>query len=249
MNESVHEEDYRGYRIKIYSDDSPESPRGWDNVGTMVCWHKRYALGDKQPSCSPTEWKAALAAEFDPGVTARIERMSDKAWDRRERLISQGHDSSSRMVKEARAEAESECDLMIERVLDKHVVMLPLYLYDHSGITMSTGRFSCPWDSGQVGWIYVTKETIRKEMMRPQPLKKGQKHPDYKLIKHVTKKDIAHAEEHLRNEVKTYDQYLTGDVYGFVIEDMDGEGDSCWGFFGMDDCIESAKMEVDAYIK
>lgn len=245
----VHEQLYRGYKIKIYSEDNPEDPRDWDNVGTMVCWNSRYTLGDEQPKCSPTEWKAALASEFDPGITARIERMSDKAWDRREQLISQGYDSSSRMVKEARAEAESECDLMIERVLDKHVVILPLYLLDHSGITMRTGRFSCPWDSGQVGFIYCTKETIRKELSRPQPLKRGQERQGYKTIKHVTKKDLAHAEECLRREVKTYDQYLTGDVYGFVIEEMDGEGDNCWGFFGMDDCLSEAKMEVDAYIK
>ncbi|MFA5375934.1 MAG: hypothetical protein WC455_09345 [Dehalococcoidia bacterium] len=250
MDHPAHEETYRGHRIKVFQDESPESPRDWDNVGTMVCWHRNYKLGDEQPKCSPTEWKAALAAEFDPGITARIERMSDKAWDRREQLISQGYDSGSRMVKEARAEAESKCDSMIESVLDKHIVILPLYLYDHSGITMSTGRFSCPWDSGQVGFIYCTKETIRKELSRPQPLKKGQERQDYKPIKNVTKKDLAHAEEYLRREVKTYDQYLTGDVYGFVIEGLDDEeGNSCWGFFGMDDCIESAKLEVDANIK
>ena len=36
------------------------------------------------------------------------------------------------------------------------MVILPLYLYDHSGITMNTCGFSCPWDSGQVGWIYAS---------------------------------------------------------------------------------------------
>ena len=30
-------------------------------------------------------------------------------------------------------------------------IYLPLYLYDHSGITMNTTGFSCQWDSGQVG--------------------------------------------------------------------------------------------------
>ena len=45
----------------------------------------------------------------------------------------------------------------------KDVVILPLYLYDHSGITINTTGFSCRWDSGQVGFIYVTHEEIRKE--------------------------------------------------------------------------------------
>ena len=37
------------------------------------------------------------------------------------------------------------------------MVILPLYLYDHSGITMNTTGFSCPWDSGK-----VTPETVEK---------------------------------------------------------------------------------------
>ena len=43
------------------------------------------------------------------------------------------------------------------------VVYLPLYVYDHGGVTMNTTGFSCAWDSGQVGWIYATKEAFRKE--------------------------------------------------------------------------------------
>lgn len=51
-------------------------------------------------------------------------------------------------------------------------------------------------------------------------------------------------------EVETYDQYLTGDVYGYVIESEDGTvDDSCWGFFGLDHCIgeakEAAKLEAE----
>lgn len=35
------------YEIEIFPDDSPESPREWDNLGTMICQHRRYDLGDK----------------------------------------------------------------------------------------------------------------------------------------------------------------------------------------------------------
>lgn len=39
----------------------------------------------------------------------------------------------------------------------------------------------------------------------------------------------------LRSEVKTYDLYLRGEVFGYVIEDQQGNHiDSCWGFFGYD---------------
>jgi len=33
-------------KLEIEQDSSPESPRTWDNLGTMVCFHKRYDLGD-----------------------------------------------------------------------------------------------------------------------------------------------------------------------------------------------------------
>ena len=32
---------------------------------------------------------------------------------------------------------------------------------DHSGLAMQTASFNDPWDSGQVGWIYVSKLSYR----------------------------------------------------------------------------------------
>lgn len=107
--------------------------------------------------------------------------------------------------------------------------ILPLYLYDHSGITMSTGSFGDVWDSGQVGYIYATRRMILENWNR----------------KHVTKKLREQADALLKAEVETYDQYLTGDVYGYQIEDGDGKHlDSCWGFFGHKYAEEEAKARL-----
>jgi hypothetical protein len=95
-----------------------------------------------------------------------------------------------------------------------NMVILPLYLYDHSGITMNTAGFSCPWDSGQVGWIYADEEAIRKEY--------GE----------VTPETLEKAEKLLQGEVENYDYYLTGQCYGFQLFRGDEEIDSCWGFLG-----------------
>ena len=95
-------------------------------------------------------------------------------------------------------------------------VILPLYLYDHSGITMATTPFICRWDSGQVGFVIVTRKAIRENWS----------------VKRVTKKLIEQAEEIAVSEVKTYDQYISDDTYRFVLE-VDGEvKDSCGGFYG-----------------
>jgi hypothetical protein len=127
--------------------------------------------------------------------------------------------------------AEDIPDEHIKRVIDKHVcVILPLNLYDHSGIRMRTGPFSCPWDSGQVGWIYVTWEKARKEWTGTDD--------------EIREK----AERCLEAEVEVYDDYISGNVYGFVVEKYDEEcdewvdSDSCWGFFG-DDPKKNGMME------
>ena len=108
-------------------------------------------------------------------------------------------------------EAMSELDLC---------VCLPLYLYDHSGITINTTGFSCTFDSGQIGYIFVTKEKVREEFS----------------VKRISKKLKEKITEYLINEVKIYDQYLTGEMYGYVvIDNKTGEElDSCWGFYGDD---------------
>ena len=92
-----------------------------------------------------------------------------------------------------------------------HIVVLPLYLYDHSGITMRTTPFSCGWDSGRVGWITMSKEQILNTFGG----------------KRVTAKRKQQA-----LEVAIYDAYLTGEVYEYVIMDADGDVvESCCGYF------------------
>ncbi len=128
----------------------------------------------------------------------------------------------------------TEMEDYIRKDLDAAVV-LPLYLYDHSGITMNTTGFSCRWDSGQVGFIYVTKDKLREEY-------------GVKSIRRELKEKV---EKILVNEVETYDQYLTGDVYGFEIvkivkcdhgHEHEEKEDSCWGFFG-DDIKENGILD------
>ena len=43
---SVHEEKVGPLTIKVYPDECSHDPRGDDNMGTMVCWHRRHRLGE-----------------------------------------------------------------------------------------------------------------------------------------------------------------------------------------------------------
>ncbi len=39
-------------------------------------------------------------------------------------------------------------------------IVLPLYMYDHSGITISLSPFTCQFDSGQVGFVQIHRKKI-----------------------------------------------------------------------------------------
>lgn len=80
---------------------------------------------------------------------------------------------------------------------DNIAIHLPVYLYNHSGITVSTSPFSCRWDSGQVGIIYVLKEKVYEEYN----------------VRNISSKIKESVTKILENEILELDKYLTGD-YG-----------------------------------
>jgi hypothetical protein len=172
---------------RIELDPEPCDPREWDNLGTMVCLYRRYALGDSHD----------YRAEDHGG------------WNDLEQHILRDHPGA---------------------------VIVPVYLYDHSGLTISTtsSQFrafdSAGWDWGQVGFIFASVEDIRSEY--------GAKRISRKLRERV--------EDVLRAEVEEYDRFLRGEAYVFVIETADGEVvDSCGGFLGLDHAITQARAVAE----
>lgn len=162
-----------GYTLRILTDDSPDSPADWDNLGQIAYCSDRYTLG--------------------------TERVS------RDRL-----------------------DEIAAGIEDGSLIGLPVYAYVHSGATISTSPFSCPWDSGQCGFVYCKASDAEDEWAGDSHFR-------------------ANALRVLSGEVKTFDQYLTGDVYGYVIEDKDGDVvDSCWGYYGIE-CAEQEALSALNY--
>ena len=110
----------------------------------------------------------------------------------------------------------------------KAIVVLPIYMLDHSSIAMQTTPFGGLYghfDSGQIGYIYATYAQIRKEMR----------------VKKITPEVIEKVKEILRSEIETYSQYVDGNVWGYILgtitkcnhgDEHFDETDSCWGFFG-----------------
>lgn len=219
--------------LRIFRDDNPEDPRSWDNLGRMVCFHRRYSLGDPHNYREPDDFLFDLLEET-VGDTEKAERLMERIADQVDRVVHRSY-----------AAYKKAADDEILDIISKKFIILPLYLYDHGGITISTRPFSCPWDSGQVGWIYVSKADVCKEYG----------------VKRITPKVRKQAVSVLEAEVEEYDIFLRGEIYGYVLSRIDEakleaylkaaglsrddlsdreiefflvEEDSCWGFYGSD---------------
>jgi len=126
------------------------------------------------------------------------------------------------------------------------VVKFPLRLYDHSGLSMSTTKdypFNDQWDSMQIGYIFVTKEHMAKEYGK-----------DWEA-----NGKLDNATQVLLGQVETYDKYLRGQVFGYILEkvvacdschhiDYDVEH-SCFGYYAISDIANDVPDEFKEMVE
>lgn len=190
------------HELSFYNDNDSEDPRTWDPLATMLCWHKGYSLGDKNKYDSIEDVLRDLCEQYNLDVDTIFEyKDTENTPKQRDRRIMED--------------------------LKEHVCIKFLYLYDHSGITISLEDFRDPWDSGIVGIIYIDKETTLENFPNADDT-------NWYVI----------AEEHIRDEVREYDQWITGDIYRYLLEKVTiceccGQEkretmDSMGGFYGND---------------
>ena len=242
------------YLLHIQHDTDADNPRENENLAVMACWHRRYNLGDKLDDKDAEAFWRRMVREYVPHTDVTSAARSGKLTGIRlaphpadGRLIDIS-ESIPWHIKEGEPEDCLEHEGVEERYLYDYIlddltpiqcqallcpyaVWLPLWLYDHSGLTVSCGERVYPyndrWDSGCLGWVFVSKTVILRET---------DAHAD-------TWRERAY--EILRGEVEEYDQYLRGEVYGYTLYESDipeeGDapdwaetGDTCWGFFGND---------------
>lgn len=90
-----------------------------------------------------------------------------------------------------------------------HVFRLNAYIHSGVALSLSNGYpFNDQWDGGQIGFVFAEKSSWSDEDK---------------------------ARESAQSYVEVWNQYISGDVWGFVIEDPDGNHiDSCWGHYGLE---------------
>jgi hypothetical protein len=249
---------FKNYCVEVNQCDFAPNPRKeYYNLGVMACFHRKYNLGDETPSgvTTPEEFWQRLVMDnisndaFIQAVnTGKVEgiRFEESRDCRGSKDI---YESSCSFPPFGRSDGEERLeykdvpqkdvlawlldDLTIgqcQALLEPYMAWLPLWLYDHSGITMSCGAanpFYCPWDSGQVGWIIAEKKKIMAETCEYVLDENGERikvevvHPNglvtysWKTRPLTEETWRARAIEYMQEEVQTYDNYLCGEVYEY----------------------------------
>lgn len=221
-----------------YSEWCDDPRKECDPFGSMVCWHRRYDLGDNHHYDDPEDFLTNMVIEHcDPASIFRFVKSgnckearltynrSAKEWALESLWNGEWYQEDSYAPG---LSAKNLPTYFIDKVVElltvgekhtlldgvKGLVILPLFLYDHSGLSMNASGFSCPWDSGQVGWIYATPADIADE------------------YGNITDETIERARLLLLSGVETYDCYLRGECYGFATYEGKNEVDSCGGYLG-----------------
>lgn len=136
------------------------------------------------------------------------------------------HPEFERIIKETGDEATDQADHMerikkeIEEQGEKILAIYPVGKYEHSGVCYYLGTRH-GFDYSNNGFYIVTKKSAE--------------------IIGAKKKDF---EDIIRAEIKTFNSYMNGEVYGYTLYDEAGELiDSCGGFYSLNDIRESLPEE------
>jgi hypothetical protein len=207
------------YSLAVELDQDPLNPReDYDNIGAMWCRNSKYTLGDKKGS-----------AKFIDMIKS-VDNISDEDLEILENLDVDKYAS------------EAQIALEIAQKYDVGIIK-PLYLYDHSGISISTGGPVDRWDSSLVGVVFASNEAIKNECDAWTD--------EFKNEHYAGKTDKEIISICIDSEVSTYDDYLTGSVYAFSVK-CDGDVlASCGSFFGNtgeEEALSAGREEMELAI-
>lgn len=241
------------YTLFLVEDIDPVNPReDYEPIGKMVCWHRRYSLGDAHDYDSPIDFLRDLYRHSISDNAQRLvqylkEKKARGAYLQYNRHTHEWDLYGYYSLRTALGNSEPEWEIaesapasqlnaggwFFDAMLDvltiddlkellserKDILILPLYLYDHSIQSISTGSFigraqHAEWDSGQVGYIYAEPTAIQT------------------VYGAISPETMDRARQALEAEVEIYDAYLRGECYGFKLYKDGEEIDSCWGFLG-----------------
>ena len=215
------------FRVEIWHDELAENPMHNMDQVTLACQHRRYNLGHDYGLTNLDDYldmlrEKAYLKKFPHGRFPQDENapcphcnQADDAYstDGCDHCID-GYDENPFYIYSGLEITERISDALKMDLDFSECVILPLNLYDHSGLSISTTPFSCHWDSGQVGWAFMTQAQYNELGFEGW--------------------DADKAHDIINSNINYYDNYLQGNVYGYsFFENTDEDAiDACGGFVG-----------------
>lgn len=253
----------KAFCLHVMHDDAPLSPLESDSIVKLAFFGNKSGLGsdDRTKDISPLDYLVQLCREnVDPAQAVRLITDGKLTGIEIEKLddgLVTVHDKAYVDTFESVMES-AVIDVLADNLSFAHcnellkdtVHIQPVWAYEHSGLTISTGVRKYPyndqWDSYQIGYAVVMKSDVLANW------------PDAEANWHER------AANAVKGVVEEYDKYLTGDVWGYQLYELEEsacdvrrepdwtETDATWGFLG-DDMFASGMAEsvgngfVDAF--
>lgn len=198
------DKDGKEYLLTVEHDEYADNPRNEYNVTTMICWHRRYNLGDSHAYDGIEDFFQELCED----VLGKSRPETDELkW--------------------------TDMLTMLEESNLIYIKQLNLYEHSGITISTSNAYpYNDRWDSSPVGFVYITKEHIFTEGCRLAAKDEDgneilieHKHEGFPSTYSVQTipttnenwKDVA---KYLIDcEVERYDQHLRGEAYRYTLEE------------------------------
>lgn len=203
--------------LELDYSDTQECPTSWwaDHDPLIACWHRRYILGHQEGKTRLRELVRGSRRYRDTWEEERLWTPTDGSYGNKHYL-----------------DLDDWRDLALGAVKSGCLV-LPVYLYDHSGLAVSLSPFSCPWDSGQVGLMVWSRE--QREAYH------GKRFRDTNKRRQT---DIATMESFFEE----WQLYIHGEVYTVMVSDAEDKEqiDCCGDLYGLDYALGLPSKNISA---
>lgn len=232
--------EYKGFNINIHQDEHYQIDEQDDNL-FLVAYHRNFWVDRgkrglvtifNEVDFKSKDYKGRIYADgygWKSYEEAKAEQLINKQVRRGQYVAGISQDLAQRIANKGKYEDGSICEEALQYVKDYHIFGLEAYI--HSGVSLSIsqeGNFpDRQWDVSQLGLVFASKKEFKT---RPQ------------------------ARKAIVSYIAYYNDVLAGNVWGFTIEDAQGqEFDSCWGYVGDYDTkgglVDECKTTIDGLAK
>ena len=182
-------------------DEYPEDPREYGNLGILFAYHSRYTLEGEHDRENHFQLNQALE---ESRLVSRKEYVPEA-----ERSVYEDYEPH-------------ELYALACKATDTIAAVLPVYMYDHGGITINNTGFLRAWDSGQIGFIIATRRDVLSWFGK----------------KLLTRQLRERTRERLKLETDILSKYASGSLLLCTIESPDEEITAYGGIESVDHFVD-----------